>query len=145
MRNDCEHGRWEDEMETLAPSPASHDAAELVAGAQIALHYFQHGCHLSGLAQGRRGEGGGGGDGGGDSGEGGGGGDGGGDSGDGGGGGGGGGGGDEAAGASGREYVCDGILGEVGRASGALRGVACALLHGQTEGCERRLFTAGRL
>ena len=83
-------------METLAPSPASHDAAELVAGAQIALHYFQHGCHLSGLAQGRRGEGGGGGDGGGDSGEGGGGGDGGGDSGDGGGGGGGGGGGDEA-------------------------------------------------
>ena len=119
-------------METLAPSPASHDAAELVAGAQIALHYFQHGCHLSGLAQGRRGEGGGGGDGGGDSG-------------DGDGGGGGGGGGDEAAGASGREYVCDGILGEVGRASGALRGVACALLHGQTEGCERRLFTAGRL
>ena len=132
MRNDCGHGRWEDEMETLAPSPASHDAAELVAGAQIALHYFQHGCHLSGLAQGRRGEGGGGGDGGGDSG-------------DGDGGGGGGGGGDEAAGASGREYVCDGILGEVGRASGALRGVACALLHGQTEGCERRLFTAGRL
>ena len=45
---------WEDEMETLAPMPASHDPAELLAGAQIAVHYFAHGCHLRGEE--RRGE-----------------------------------------------------------------------------------------
>jgi proline iminopeptidase len=38
--------RWEDEMETLAPAPASHEAGELLAGAQIAIHYFFHGCFL---------------------------------------------------------------------------------------------------
>ena len=38
--------RWEDEMETIAPAPATHDAAELIAGAQIAAHYFFHGCFL---------------------------------------------------------------------------------------------------
>ena len=38
--------RWEDEMETLVPCPASHDPAELVAGAQVAAHFFYHGCFL---------------------------------------------------------------------------------------------------
>eukprot|EP00966_Prymnesium_polylepis_P138406 3198118-Prymnesium_polylepis.1 len=38
--------RWEDELETLAPTPATHDAAELISGAQIATHYFYHGCFL---------------------------------------------------------------------------------------------------
>ena len=38
--------RWEDEMETLAPCPATHEPGELVAGAMIALHYFLHGCFL---------------------------------------------------------------------------------------------------
>ena len=37
---------WEDEMETLAPAPAEHEPAELVANAQIAIHYFFHGCFL---------------------------------------------------------------------------------------------------
>ena len=38
---------WEDEMETLAPEEAKHeDAGELLAGAQIAAHYFAHGCFL---------------------------------------------------------------------------------------------------
>lgn len=39
--------RWEDEMETLSPMPATHGSAELLAGAQIAAHYFYHGCHLA--------------------------------------------------------------------------------------------------
>lgn len=38
---------WEDDMETLVPMPATHEPAELVAGAQIAAHYFYHGCHLA--------------------------------------------------------------------------------------------------
>jgi proline iminopeptidase len=38
--------RWEDEMETLAPMPAPSDAAEVLANAQIAVHFFYHGCHL---------------------------------------------------------------------------------------------------
>ena len=33
-------------METLAPTAAAHEAGELVAGAQIAAHFFYHGCHL---------------------------------------------------------------------------------------------------
>ena len=37
---------WEDEMETLAPCAAPHDAAELISGAQIAAHFFLHGCFL---------------------------------------------------------------------------------------------------
>jgi pimeloyl-ACP methyl ester carboxylesterase len=38
--------RYEDEMETLAPMPATHEAGELIAGAQIAVHHFMHGCFL---------------------------------------------------------------------------------------------------
>ena len=38
---------WEDDMETLAPMPATHEPVELLAGAQIAVHYFFHGCHLA--------------------------------------------------------------------------------------------------
>ena len=37
---------WEDEMETIAPTPASHEPGELISGAQIAAHYFYHGCFL---------------------------------------------------------------------------------------------------
>ena len=37
---------WEDQMETLAPVPATHSTDELLAGAQIAIHYFYHGCEL---------------------------------------------------------------------------------------------------
>ena len=37
---------WEDEMETLAPCAAPHEAAELLAGAQVAAHHFLHGCFL---------------------------------------------------------------------------------------------------
>ena len=37
---------WEDDLETLAPTAASHDAAELLSGAQIAAHYFFRGCFL---------------------------------------------------------------------------------------------------
>ena len=33
-------------METLAPTTATHEAGELLAGAQIAIHYFAHGCFL---------------------------------------------------------------------------------------------------
>ena len=44
--------RWEDEMETIAPAPATHDAAELIAGAQIAAHYFFHApCRTAGVLQ----------------------------------------------------------------------------------------------
>ena len=38
--------RWEDDMETLAPCPADHDTGELLAGAQIAVHYFFNDCFL---------------------------------------------------------------------------------------------------
>ena len=38
--------RWEDDMETLSPEPATNDAAEIESGAQIALHHFFHGCFL---------------------------------------------------------------------------------------------------
>ena len=37
---------WEDDMETLAPMPATHDPAELISGTQIAAHFFYHGCYL---------------------------------------------------------------------------------------------------
>ena len=37
---------WEDDMETLAPCAAPNDAAELLAGAQIAAHHFLHGCFV---------------------------------------------------------------------------------------------------
>ena len=33
-------------METLAPCAAPHEAAELLAGAQVAAHHFLHGCFL---------------------------------------------------------------------------------------------------
>lgn len=38
--------KWEDEMETLVPAPATHDPCELLAGAQIATHHFWHGCFV---------------------------------------------------------------------------------------------------
>ena len=38
--------KFEDEMETLAPMPATHEVGELVSGAQIAAHHFYHGCFL---------------------------------------------------------------------------------------------------
>ena len=38
--------QYEDDMETLVPCAASHEAAELLAGAQIAAHFFEHGCFL---------------------------------------------------------------------------------------------------
>ena len=38
--------RWEDEMETLVPQPATHEASELLASAQIAVHHFMHGCFM---------------------------------------------------------------------------------------------------
>ena len=37
---------WEDEMETLVPTPATHEPCELLAGAQIATHHFWHGCFM---------------------------------------------------------------------------------------------------
>ena len=38
--------KWEDEIETLAPCSASHDDAELIANAQIAIHHVRNGCFL---------------------------------------------------------------------------------------------------
>ena len=37
---------YEDAMETLQPEPSAPPADEVLAGAQIALHFFRHGCFL---------------------------------------------------------------------------------------------------